>query len=303
MLRRNFVNMNKSANESRIKKTNKYKLMKIKWIGICTLSAVLMLAGCKKDEKVTGYVDNSPQIIDTIDGVTYQIEKCTEEDFTKEEIESTGGFWKENTEGNPEVLGKLVAVDGNGDRDILDRLVYYKDGECRVISTEDRIVYIGYPQVESLNYKGRVYVSISYDGSSRNIGEAKDTPNIENLQYIDHYLYYSEDGGSSVCRMNSNLQDKYLVGQVPGDFVTVAGNSIYYWNTYDENNEKESGIYRQTLSGSETDVFVQGVGIDNIEGSADLSEWDQQDKLVSIKGTLTSGSGEKEEIDMDLPVE
>jgi hypothetical protein len=270
-----------------------------KIVGLCTISLLILLAGCKKEDSAAGYVDKSPQIISTINGTTYQIEQCKEEDFTKEEIESTDGFWDENTEGDPDVLGKLVAVDKNGQRNVLDRLVYYKDGTCNVISTDNRLIYIGYPQIESLNYKGRVYVSISYDGASRDAGEAKDTPNILNMQYIDGYVYYSQDNGSAVYRADEDLQKVYMIGEVPGTFITVADKSIFYWNN-SESDEKQ-GIYSQTLSGAEKDVFVQDVGIENLSGTVSILERNQTDSTVSIKGELKNSDEKTEEFLLEIP--
>lgn len=264
-------------------------MKKGKWIGLCTAAGLILLAGCKSEEKTEGYVDNSPVVIEEgEDGTVYQIEECIQEDFTQEEIETTGGFWEDNTEGNPDVLGKLVSVADNGERTVLDRLLYYPDASERVISTENRFVYVGYPQLEAMNFKGRVYVSIAKDGSDRTVTEAKDTPNITNMQYCDGYLYYG-DYFHSVYRMDENLSNRYLVGETPGAFITVADGSIYYWSM----NTEVPGIYRQTLSGSETEVLVtETEAADTGSGKAVISSQERDDASVRISGTLTDEDAE-----------
>lgn len=267
-------------------------MKKGKWIGLCTAAGLIFLAGCKSEEKTEGYVDNSPVVIEEgEDGTVYQIEECIQEDFTQEEIETTGGFWEDNTEGNPDVLGKLVSVADNGERTVLDRLLYYPDASERVISTENRFVYVGYPQLEAMNFKGRVYVSIAKDGSDRTVTEAKDTPNITNMQYCDGYLYYG-DYFHSVYRMDENLSNRYLVGETPGAFITVADGSIYYWSM----NTEVPGIYRQTLSGSETEVLVtETEAADTGSGKAVISSQERDDASVRISGTLTDEDAELSE--------
>lgn len=270
-----------------------------RWMGLWILMGILLVSGCKTKENPEGYVDNSPIVIDQGDE-TYQIERCTEEDFTEEEVESTGGFWEDNTEGDPDVLGKLVAVDGKGNRTVLDRLVYYPDASKYMISTENRFVYVGYPQLEAMNFKGRVYVSISRDGSDRTVTEAKDTPNIYNLQYNEGYLYYG-DSFSNVYRMDEDFGDRYLVGTIPGTFIGIVGKDIYYWGT----NTQQPGIYRQNLSGTETDLFVQSAGFANPgDGMAVVEDRSVSDSSVSFSGTLqtSSGEGQTEEFTLEIPL-
>ncbi len=269
-------------------------------IGLYTLAWIFLLTGCKTEEKTEGYVDNSPVVIEEdADGAVYQIEECTQEDFTEEEIESTGGFWEDNTEGDPDVLGKLVLVAADGDRTVLDRLLYYPEASESVISTENRFVYVGYPQLKDMNFKGRVYVSVAKDGSDRTVTEAKDTPNITNMQYCDGYLYYG-DYFHSVYRMNEDLENQYLVGETPGAFLTVADGSIYYWS----NDEEAPGIYRQTLSGSETEVFVMKTeAYDPGMGKVVITSQERDDDSVKITGTLTAEyEGISEAFTLEIPL-
>ena len=269
-------------------------------IGLYTLAWIFLLTGCKTEEKTEGHVDNSPVVIEEdADGAVYQIEECTQEDFTEEEIESTGGFWEDNTEGDPDVLGKLVLVAADGDRTVLDRLLYYPEASENVISTENRFVYVGYPQLKDMNFKGRVYVSVAKDGSDRTVTEAKDTPNITNMQYCDGYLYYG-DYFHSVYRMNEDLENQYLVGETPGAFLTVADGSIYYWS----NDEEAPGIYRQTLSGSETEVFVMETeAYDPGMGKVVITSQERDDDSVKITGTLTAEyEGISEAFTLEIPL-
>lgn len=269
-------------------------------IGLCTLAWIFLLTGCKTEEKTEGHVDNSPVVIEEdADGAVYQIEECTQDDFTEEEIESTGGFWEDNTEGDPDVLGKLVLVAADGDRTVLDRLLYYPEASENVISTENRFVYVGYPQLKDMNFKGRVYVSVAKDGSDRTVTEAKDTPNITNMQYCDGYLYYG-DYFHSVYRMNEDLENQYLVGETPGAFLTVADGSIYYWS----NDEEAPGIYRQTLSGSETEVFVMETeAYDPGMGKIVITSQERDDDSVKITGTLTAEyEGISEAFTLEIPL-
>mgnify|MGYP005811918501 CR=1 FL=1 len=269
-------------------------------IGLYTLAWIFLLTGCKTEEKTEGHVDNSPVVIEEeADGAVYQIEECTQEDFTEEEIESTGGFWEDNTEGDPDVLGKLVLVAADGDRTVLDRLLYYPEASESVISTENRFVYVGYPQLKDMNFKGRVYVSVAKDGSDRTVTEAKDTPNITNMQYCDGYLYYG-DYFHSVYRMNEDLENQYLVGETPGAFLTVADGSIYYWS----NDEEAPGIYRQTLSGSETEVFVMETeAYDPGMGKVVITSQERDDDSVKITGTLTAEyEGISEAFTLEIPL-
>lgn len=269
-------------------------------IGLYTLAWIFLLTGCKTEEKTEGHVDNSPVVIEEeADGAVYQIEECTQEDFTEEEIESTGGFWEDNTEGDPDVLGKLVLVAADGDRTVLDRLLYYPEASENVISTENRFVYVGYPQLKDMNFKGRVYVSVAKDGSDRTVTEAKDTPNITNMQYCDGYLYYG-DYFHSVYRMNEDLENQYLVGETPGAFLTVADGSIYYWS----NDEEAPGIYRKTLSGSETEVFVMETeAYDPGMGKVVITSQERDDDSVKITGTLTAEyEGISEAFTLEIPL-
>ena len=269
-------------------------------IGLYTLAWIFLLTGCKTEEKTEGHVDNSPVVIEEdADGAVYQIEECTQDDFTEEEIESTGGFWEDNTEGDPDVLGKLVLVAADGDRTVLDRLLYYPEASENVISTENRFVYVGYPQLKDMNFKGRVYVSVAKDGSDRTVTEAKDTPNITNMQYCDGYLYYG-DYFHSVYRMNEDLENQYLVGETPGAFLTVADGSIYYWS----NDEEAPGIYRQTLSGSETEVFVMETeAYDPGMGKVVITSQERDDDSVKITGTLTAEyEGIGEAFTLEIPL-
>ncbi len=269
-------------------------------IGLYTLAWIFLLTGCKTEEKTEGHVDNSPVVIEEdADGAVYQIEECTQDDFTEEEIESTGGFWEDNTEGDPDVLGKLVLVAADGDRTVLDRLLYYPEASENVISTENRFVYVGYPQLKDMNFKGRVYVSVAKDGSDRTVTEAKDTPNITNMQYCDGYLYYG-DYFHSVYRMNEDLENQYLVGETPGAFLTVADGSIYYWS----NDEEAPGIYRQTLSGSETEVFVMETeAYDPGMGKVVITSQERDDDSVKITGTLTAEyEGISEAFTLEIPL-
>lgn len=269
-------------------------------IGLYTLTWIFLLTGCKTEEKTEGHVDNSPVVIEEdADGAVYQIEECTQDDFTEEEIESTGGFWEDNTEGDPDVLGKLVLVAADGDRTVLDRLLYYPEASENVISTENRFVYVGYPQLKDMNFKGRVYVSVAKDGSDRTVTEAKDTPNITNMQYCDGYLYYG-DYFHSVYRMNEDLENQYLVGETPGAFLTVADGSIYYWS----NDEEAPGIYRQTLSGSETEVFVMETeAYDPGMGKVVITSQERDDDSVKITGTLTAEyEGISEAFTLEIPL-
>lgn len=280
---------------------NRRKKMKNRrMIGLYTLAWIFLLTGCKTEEKTEGHVDNSPVVIEEeADGAVYQIEECTQEDFTEEEIESTGGFWEDNTEGDPDVLGKLVLVAADGDRTVLDRLLYYPEASESVISTENRFVYVGYPQLKDMNFKGRVYVSVAKDGSDRTVTEAKDTPNITNMQYCDGYLYYG-DYFHSVYRMNEDLENQYLVGETPGAFLTVADGSIYYWS----NDEEAPGIYRQTLSGSETEVFVMETeAYDPGMGKVVITSQERDDDSVKITGTLTAEyEGISEAFTLEIPL-
>lgn len=269
-------------------------------IGLYILAWIFLLTGCKTEEKTEGHVDNSPVVIkEDADGAVYQIEECTQDDFTEEEIESTGGFWEDNTEGDPDVLGKLVLVAADGDRTVLDRLLYYPEASENVISTENRFVYVGYPQLKDMNFKGRVYVSVAKDGSDRTVTEAKDTPNITNMQYCDGYLYYG-DYFHSVYRMNEDLENQYLVGETPGAFLTVADGSIYYWS----NDEEAPGIYRQTLSGSETEVFVMETeAYDPGMGKVVITSQERDDDSVKITGTLTAEyEGISEAFTLEIPL-
>lgn len=269
-------------------------------IGLYTLAWIFLLTGCKTEEKTEGHVDNSPVVIEEdADGAVYQIEECTQDDFTEEEIESTGGFWEDNTEGDPDVLGQLVLVAADGDRTVLDRLLYYPEASENVISTENRFVYVGYPQLKDMNFKGRVYVSVAKDGSDRTVTEAKDTPNITNMQYCDGYLYYG-DYFHSVYRMNEDLENQYLVGETPGAFLTVADGSIYYWS----NDEEAPGIYRQTLSGSETEVFVMETeAYDPGMGKVVITSQERDDDSVKITGTLTAEyEGISEAFTLEIPL-
>lgn len=269
-------------------------------IGLYTLAWIFLLTGCKTEEKTEGHVDNSPVVIEEdADGAVYQIEECTQDDFTEEEIESTGGFWEDNTEGDPDVLGKLVLVAADGDRTVLDRLLYYPEASENVISTENRFVYVGYPQLKDMNFKGRVYVSVAKDGSDRTVTEAKDTPNITNMQYCDGYLYYG-DYFHSIYRMNEDLENQYLVGETPGAFLTVADGSIYYWS----NDEEAPGIYRQTLSGSETEVFVMETeAYDPGMGKVVITSQERDDDSVKITGTLTAEyEGISEAFTLEIPL-
>ena len=269
-------------------------------IGLYTLAWIFLLTGCKTEEKTEGHVDNSPVVIEEdADGAVYQIEECTQDDFTEEEIESTGGFWEDNTEGDPDVLGKLVLVAADGDRTVLDRLLYYPEASENVISTENRFVYVGYPQLKDMNFKGRVYVSVAKDGSDRTVTEAKDTPNITNMQYCDGYLYYG-DYFHSVYRMNEDLENQYLVGETPGAFLTVVDGSIYYWS----NDEEAPGIYRQTLSGSETEVFVMETeAYDPGMGKVVITSQERDDDSVKITGTLTAEyEGISEAFTLEIPL-
>ena len=269
-------------------------------IGLYTLAWIFLLTGCKTEEKTEGHVDNSPVVIkEDADGAVYQIEECTQDDFTEEEIESTGGFWEDNTEGDPDVLGKLVLVAADGDRTVLDRLLYYPEASENVISTENRFVYVGYPQLKDMNFKGRVYVSVAKDGSDRTVTEAKDTPNITNMQYCDGYLYYG-DYFHSVYRMNEDLENQYLVGETPGAFLTVVDGSIYYWS----NDEEAPGIYRQTLSGSETEVFVMETeAYDPGMGKVVITSQERDDDSVKITGTLTAEyEGISEAFTLEIPL-
>lgn len=269
-------------------------------IGLYTLAWIFLLTGCKTEEKTEGHVDNSPVVIEEdADGAVYQIEECTQDDFTEEEIESTGGFWEDNTEGDPDVLGKLVLVAADGDRTVLDRLLYYPEASENVISTENRFVYVGYPQLKDMNFKGRVYVSVAKDGSDRTVTEAKDTLNITNMQYCDGYLYYG-DYFHSVYRMNEDLENQYLVGETPGAFLTVADGSIYYWS----NDEEAPGIYRQTLSGSETEVFVMETeAYDPGMGKVVITSQERDDDSVKITGTLTAEyEGISEAFTLEIPL-
>lgn len=262
-------------------------------------AGLLLISGCKTQENPEGYVDNSPIVIEQ-EEYTYQIERCTEEDFTQEEIESTGGFWEDNTEGDPDVLGKLVSVDSKGNRTVLDRLVYYPDASEHLISTENRFVYIGYPQLEAMNFKGRVYVSISRDGSDRTVTEAKDTPNIYNLQYNEGYLYYG-DSFDNVYRMDEDFADRYLVGTIPGAFIGIVGTDIYYWGT----DTQQPGIYRQNLAGTEQNVFVQAVGTaDAGDGVAVVESRSVGDSSVFFSGTLQSSSEgvQSENFTLEIPL-
>lgn len=271
-----------------------------RWMGLWILTGILLVSGCKNQENPEGYVDNSPIVIENEED-TYQIEKCTEEDFTQEEIESTGGFWEDNTEGNPDVLGKLVSVDSAGKRTVLDRLVYYPDAAENVISTENRFVYVGYPQLEAMNFKGRVYVSISKDGADRTVTEAKDMPNIENLQYNEGYLYYG-DSFDNVYRMDEDFADQYLVATIPGAFIGVVGTDIYYWST----DTQQPGIYRQNLAGTEQNVFVQATGFsDPGIGMAEVKGRSVGDSSVIFHGNLESNSLEdprSEEFTLEIPL-
>ena len=280
---------------------NRRKKMKNRrMIGLYTLAWIFLLTGCKTEEKTEGHVDNSPVVIEEdADGAVYQIEECTQDDFTEEEIESTGGFWEDNTEGDPDVLGKLVLVAADGDRTVLDRLLYYPEASENVISTENRFVYVGYPQLKDMNFKGRVYVSVAKDGSDRTVTEAKDTPNITNMQYCDGYLYYG-DYFHSVYRMNEDLENQYLVGETPGAFLTVADGSIYYWS----NDEEAPGIYRQTLSGSETEVFVMETeAYDPGMGKVVITSQERDDDSVKITGTLTAEyEGISEAFTLEIPL-
>ena len=276
------------------------KMKNRRMIGLYTLAWIFLLTGCKTEEKTEGHVDNSPVVIEEdADGAVYQIEECTQDDFTEEEIESTGGFWEDNTEGDPDVLGKLVLVAADGDRTVLDRLLYYPEASENVISTENRFVYVGYPQLKDMNFKGRVYVSVAKDGSDRTVTEAKDTPNITNMQYCDGYLYYG-DYFHSVYRMNEDLENQYLVGETPGAFLTVADGSIYYWS----NDEEAPGIYRQTLSGSETEVFVMETeAYDPGMGKVVITSQERDDDSVKITGTLTAEyEGISEAFTLEIPL-
>lgn len=271
-----------------------------RWMGLWLLVGILIMSGCKSKENPEGYVDNSPIVIESEES-TYQIEKCTEEDFTEEEIESTGGFWENNTEGNPDVLGKLVKVDSNGNRTVLDRLVYYPDASENIISTEQRLIYVGYPQLEAMNFKGRVYVSLSKDGTDRTVTEAKDMPNIVNLQYNEGYLYYG-DSFDNVYRMDEDFSDRYLVATLSGTFIGIAGTDIYYWST----DTGKPGIYRQNLAGTEQNVFVQSTGFpDPGSGTALVKERTVSEDSVVFQGSLQDNSAENtrsEEFSLEVPL-
>lgn len=270
-------------------------------MGLWILTGIFLMSGCKSQENPEGYVDNSPIVIEEEEN-TYQIEKCTEEDFTEEEIESTGGFWEDNTEGDPDVLGKLVSVDSRGNRTVLDRLLYYPDASENLISTENRFVYIGYPQLEAMNFKGRVYVSISKDGSDRTVTEAKDTPNILNLQYNEGYLYYG-DNFDNVYRIDEDFGNRYQVATISGAFIGIVGTDIYYWST----DTQQPGIYRQNLAGTEQNVFVQATGFANPGGGTTAVESRSGgDGSVIFQGSLQSASGEwsqSEEFTLEIPLE
>ena len=150
-----------------------------------------------------------------------------------------------------------------------------------------------------MNFKGRVYVSVAKDGSDRTVTEAKDTPNITNMQYCDGYLYYG-DYFHSVYRMNEDLENQYLVGETPGAFLTVADGSIYYWS----NDEEAPGIYRQTLSGSETEVFVMETeAYDPGMGKVVITSQERDDDSVKITGTLTAEyEGISEAFTLEIPL-